>query len=463
MRLSYSSKLEESAWTSAHSWTFIAFAVGMLAEAYIYGLGSFAAAWFTTLPSLLGTLALVWSPLFLILGIAFAGPISDALGRRLTFFFTMALYAVGAVGIFFFSAYAEVLFFLALLLFAAGGEMNTIMAANHEIMPRKYRSKTMFWEINFINVGGVVLGLVGFVAASEYGSLSFSKELVAAMFIPILVVLLFSRLKMPESVRWLEAKGKHAEAAAAVQKHFATVAASATPAAPAAQAAGVKHPSLAIKIFVVTAIAGANAVGFGLMTYSLGYYYYASQIATIILVANLVGFMAGAVVSIMAEKWSRKKVLTYSMVGTFIVTWGIYGLNLSTALFSNSLITFYVILIILNVFVGAGYLAEDTLKGEVWQTTRRGTLTALTRFIAIGAAIPAYYIGLGLSENNYILFNALIWTVGLIGVLVWQFKGIETGQGVSITVASGESPVVSPSSPAMASPGVRALNQADAN
>jgi MFS family permease len=435
----------------------------MLAEAYIYGLGSFAAAWFTTLPSLLGTLALVWSPLFLIIGIAFAGPISDALGRRLTFFFTMALYAVGAVGIFFFSAYTEVLFFLALLLFAAGGEMNTIMAANHEIMPRKYRSRTMFWEINFINVGGVVLGLVGFVAASEYGSLSFSKDLVAAMFIPILAVLLLSRLKMPESVRWLEAKGKHAEAAAAVQKHFAVAAASpSAPAVSSPQAAGAKHPSLAIKIFVVTAIAGANAVGFGLMTYSLGYYYYASQIASIILVANLVGFLAGAVVSVMAEKWSRKKLLTYSMIGTFIVTWGIYALNVSTAAFSDSLITFYAVLIVLNVFVGAGYLAEDTLKGEVWQTTRRGTLTALTRFIAIGAAIPAYYIGLGLSENNYILFNALIWTVGLIGVLVWHFKGIETGQGVSIAVASGESPIVSPSMPSMASTDVRALDQTEA-
>ncbi|MDG6981430.1 MAG: MFS transporter, partial [Nitrososphaerota archaeon] len=270
--MSYSSRLEESAWTSAHTWTFIAFAVGMLAEAYIYGLGSFAAAWFTTLPSLLGTLALVWSPLFLILGIAFAGPIADALGRRLTFFFTMALYAVGAVGIFLFSAYTEVLFFLALLLFAAGGEMNTIMAANHEIMPRKYRSRTMFWEINFINVGGVVLGLVGYIAASEYGSLSFSKELVAVMFIPILAVLLFSRLKMPESIRWLEAKGKHAEAAAAAQKHF-SVGSSPDPSpaqSAAASAPEGSHPSLGIKIFVVTAIAGANAVGFGLMTYSLG-------------------------------------------------------------------------------------------------------------------------------------------------------------------------------------------------
>ena len=462
--MSYSSKLEESSWSSAHTWTFIAFAVGMLAEAYIYGLGSFAAFWFTTLPSLLGTLALAWSPLFLIFGIAFAGPISDALGRRLTFFFTMALYAVGAVGMFFFSAPYQVLFFLALLLFAAGGEMNTIMAANHEIMPRKYRSRTMFWEINFINVGGVILGLVGFIAASAYGSLAFSKELVAVMFIPILAVLLFSRLKMPESVRWLEAKGKHAEAAAAVQKHFATAASAspATAAAPSPSSAGGKHPSMATKIFVVTAIAGANAVGFGLMTYSLGYYYYASQIASIILVANLVGFFAGAVVSIMAEKWSRKKVLTYSMLGTFIVTWGIYFLNISTAAFSNSLITFYAILIILNVFVGAGYLAEDTLKGEVWNTTRRGTLTALTRFLSIGAAIPAYYIGLSLSENNYILFNALVWTVGMVAVLVWHFRGIETGQGVSISVASGEEPLVSPSMPSMATPATRALNQQDA-
>ncbi|MDG6912615.1 MAG: MFS transporter [Nitrososphaerota archaeon] len=436
----------------------------MLLEAYIYGLGSFAAYWFSALPSLLGTLALVWSPLWLIIGIAFAGPLSDALGRRTTFFLTMALYAVGSVGMLISGAYQSVLFFLALLLFAAGGEMNTIMAANHELMPRKYRSRTMFWEINFINVGGVLLGIVGIVAATSYGSLDYSRDMIAVIFLPLLLLLIYSRLKIPESVRWLEAKGKTAEAAALAQKLSAGPAKDDPPvAAPALQAAaGGRRPSTATKIFVVTAIAGANAVGFGLMTYSLGYYYYASQIASIILVANLVGFFAGAVVSIMAEKWSRKKVLTYSMIGTFIVTWGIYFLNISTAAFSNSLITFYVVLVILNVFVGAGYLAEDTLKGEVWNTTRRGTLTALTRFLSIGAAIPAYYIGLSLSENNYILFNALVWTVGMVAVLVWHFRGIETGQGVSIAVASGEGPVVSPSTPAMGTPEARALNQPDA-
>lgn len=439
--MSLSSQLEESRWTSSHSWIFISFAVGMMLEAYIYGLGSFAAYWFSALPSLLGTLALVWSPLWLIIGIAFAGPLSDALGRRTTFFLTMTLYAIGSVGMLISGAYQSVLLFLALLLFAAGGEMNTIMAANHELMPRKYRSRTMFWEINFINVGGVALGIVGIVAAASYGSLDYSRDMIAVIFLPLLLLLIYSRLKIPESVRWLEAKGKTAEAAAVAQKQSPMGAAKADPpGAPAAQqAAGGRHPSLATKIFVVTAIAAANSVGFGLMTYSLGYYYYSGiTIATIILVANLVGFLVGVVVSVKADVWSRKKVLLYSMIGTFIVTWAIYIVNVETALFSNSLVGFYLFLVVLNIFVGAGYLAEDTLKGEVWHTTRRGTLTALTRFISIGMAIPAYFIGLNLSINNYVLFNALVWTVGLIGVLVWQFRGIETGKGLSIAVTSGE-------------------------
>ncbi len=440
MESSVSDVVEESKWTSTHTWTFISFSFGMLLESYIYGLGAFAPYWFNNLPKLLGTVALVWSPLFLILGIAFAGPVSDRLGRRQTFFLTLSLYGIGAIGMLISSAYPLVLFFLALLLFAAGGEMNTIMAANHEIMPRKYRSKTMFWEINFINVGGVFLAVVGIAASAEFGSLLFSREMIAITFLPILVVLVYSRLKMPESVRWLEAKGRKSEATSLAHRLLPTAAASSQPSsgASAIEKAGSRHPSLALKIFVVTAVAGANAVGYGLMTYSLGYFYYYSQVAYIILTANVVGFAVGAVVAIMAEKWSRKLLLTYSMIGTFIVTWIIYAVNLETALFTSSITVFYVFLIILNVFVGVGYLAEDTLKGEVWKTSSRGTLTALTRFISIGAAIPAYFIGVSLSENNYILFNALVWTVGLIAVFVWQFKGIETGKGISIKVTSGE-------------------------
>ncbi|MDG7039195.1 MAG: MFS transporter, partial [Nitrososphaerota archaeon] len=82
---------------------------------------------------------------------------------------------------------------------------------------------------------------------------------------------------------------------------------------------------------------------------------------------------------------------------------------------------------------------EDALKGEVWPTKHRGLYTAIPRVLSIGVidTIAIYYTA-GLSLSQYTLFNALIWTLGLVGAIVWWYRGNETGRGVSLTAASGE-------------------------
>nr|WP_272879688.1 MFS transporter [Sulfoacidibacillus ferrooxidans] len=115
----------------------------MLLESYIFGMASIATNW-VAMPKSLQSLLLAWAPLWLIIGIIVAGPLSDRIGRKNTFYSTMGLYGIGAIGIAFSHTYLTILIFLAVLLFAAGGEMNTIMAASHEMMPTRHRSKTMF-------------------------------------------------------------------------------------------------------------------------------------------------------------------------------------------------------------------------------------------------------------------------------------------------------------------------------
>lgn len=440
--------VEESAWTSVHTWTFIAFSFGMLLEAYIYGLSSVATGWYPVINSFLKSSLLAWAPIWLAIGIIFAGPMADRVGRKTMFYVTMSLYAVGGVGILLSGTYLLVLLFLAMLLFAAGGEMNTIMAATHEVMPRKHRGKAMFWEVNFINVGGVLLAAVALSAA--YGQIIFQREMIGLTFIPILVVLAYSRWKMPESIRWLERKGKTERAAREYAKYYqqGRAQAAAPAGAPAVQAAssaatggamGRRRPGIPLKLFVTTAVATANAVGFGLMTYVLGPYYFPNLTADIILVANLVGFVVGALVATLADRLSRVGMLLYSSVGVAAVTYAIY---LLVPQWSTSLTFFWILLVALNLFVGVNYLSEDTLKGEVWPTEHRGLLTAIPRVVSIGIIDTiAIYATSGFSLSQYTLFNALIWTLGLVGAIAWALRGIETGKGVSVGIASGETGV----------------------
>jgi MFS family permease len=74
------------------------------------------------------------------------------------------MYAIG-IAIFivttlFIPNYVSLLVTLAIMLAAAGGEMNVILTDMHEVMPRKHRSKAAFFLINFINAGFIIVSLI---------------------------------------------------------------------------------------------------------------------------------------------------------------------------------------------------------------------------------------------------------------------------------------------------------------
>jgi MFS family permease len=427
----------EEHWTSTDSWSFWAFGLGMLLEAFIFGMATIATGW-VTMPTFLRSLLLAWAPFWLIIGIAMAGPMADRLGRKNTFYFTMSLYGIGAIGIVFSYSYLLILVFLALLLFAAGGEMNTIMAASHEMMPTRHRSKTMFLELNFINLGGLILAAVSLLSA--YSSVTFQRAMIAVAIVVVVFVLFLARRRTPESIRWLLAKGRTERAQREIERYYGveeyTNRQKLAQREHAAQASLVtRRVGIPLRLFTTITIAFAGSAGFGLMTYVLGPSYFKSLTATILLVATGVGFISGFL-GFWADRLSRKNLLLLGYGGAFIMTAIIY---LTVGAWSKSLALFWALLVVLNLFVNIGYLTEDTLKSEVWPTKTRGTYTALVRFSSIGLYIVTIYVTQNYSLNQYMLFNLLVWAIGLSGAVAWFLRGIETGKGVSLETASGES------------------------
>lgn len=271
--MSETTPVREERWTSTDSWSFWAFGLGMLLEAYIFGMATIATGW-VHMPPHLRSLLLAWAPLWLIIGIAVAGPLADYVGRKNTFYVTMALYGVGAVGIVFSYSYILILVFLAVLLFAAGGEMNTIMAASHEVMPTKHRGKTMMMEINFINLGGFLLAVVSLLSA--YHAVAFQRGMIAATILVVLFVLFLARSRTPESIRWLERRGLHERARQEAEKYYGPEEYQVRQAVRQQkdQAAVPAQVSLGVRFYATTAIAFAGTAGFGLMTYVLGPSYF---------------------------------------------------------------------------------------------------------------------------------------------------------------------------------------------
>lgn len=348
----------------------MSFALGYTLEAYIFTLAPVATGWIKE-PAVLRSLLLSWAPLWLIIGIAIAGPLGDWQGRRTTFYITMACYGVGAIGLFFSSTYTLVLIFLAILLAAADGEM--IMVAVHETMPTKHRSKIAMLGINFINLGGVIIAIVDLTSASS--SVTFQRGMVAATLLFVLSLLLFARVRTPESPRWLMRKGRVDQARAELLRFYGAEEIAARRAAieraqakarqeaqaQTAQAAvrRRRYPPLWLRLVAVIFVAFADTTGFELLTYTLGPVHFPNLTAYIILATTLTGFCSG-VVALWADRFSRRWFLLVGYLGSLVFT-AIAWATESTWI--SALALFWVLLVVLNVFVNLAYITEDTLKG----------------------------------------------------------------------------------------------------
>ncbi len=424
-------------WGPTDSWNFTSFVLGMVLEAYIFGMATIATGW-VAMPVTLRSLLLSWSPLWLIIGIAVAGPLSDRVGRRTTFYLTMTLYGLGAIGLAFSVTYWMILAFLAIMLFAAGGEMNTIMTASHEVMPHRHRGKTMMLEINGINLGGLLLAAVSLLSA--YRGVAFQRGMIAITFLVVLAILFLARSKTPESIRWLRSRGDHARAEDQIARFYGAEQYRAREQAAAAATARAEANGTArrvpmwLRLFATTATAFAGTAGFGLMTYVLGPAHFPKLSAAILMAATLTGFISGFF-AFWADRLSRKMLLLVGYGGSFLVT---LVLSITTGAWAASAAIFFLLLVVLNLFVNVSYLTEDTLKGEVWPTKVRGTYTAVVRFVSIGLYIVTIYVTQSYSLTGFTIFSAIVWAVGLAGALAWFFGGVETGAGASIETASGE-------------------------
>ncbi len=433
-------RVSETRWTQKTTWTFISFVLGLALESYVFSLASIAIYW-VSMPKALGELLLAWAPIWLIIGIILAGPFADKYGRKVTLFATLALYAVGGVILFFGTSYIVILISLAIMLLAGGGEMNSIMVASHELMPRKHRGKATMMIINGINFGGTVLAILALTTATLKGpaAVTVQRNVVAFAVLVVVAILFATRLSMPESFLWLHKKNRTDELEKTIRSYFgpdvyAEAIAQETMESAKPSYVRTRAGSVWFTMIIMIIVSAANTIGFGLMAYNLAFAFFPHLQPTILAIFEGAGFLIGFL-GLIADVVSRKKFLFWSFVGTFVVT-AIVGLT--TKIWLHHMALFWALLVLLAGINSLCYLTTDTLKAEVWPTLHRGTLTAVARFVSIGLYIPTIYIVPNLSPSNYFYFNATVWLVGALAAGAWLKWGRETGSGLSIQVASGE-------------------------
>lgn len=157
----------------------------------------------------IGSIGLVGMALGAVLG----GSIADIVGRKKVFAFTLAMYSIatGLCGLSW--NYGSLLFFRFLVGFGLGGQLPVAVTLVSEFSPVKHRGKFLVLLESFWAAGWLIAALISYVVIPRYGwSVAFFIGAAPALYI------FYLWKAIPESPRYLETKGRHAEAEAIVAK-----------------------------------------------------------------------------------------------------------------------------------------------------------------------------------------------------------------------------------------------------
>ncbi|WP_018296546.1 MFS transporter [Corynebacterium lubricantis] len=148
------------------------------------------------------------------IGASLGGLLADKIGRRQVFALTLLIYGIATGASALSVSVGMLLVFRFFTGLGLGAELPVASTLVSEFAPRKVRGRMVVWLEAFWAVGWILAAIIGtFVVAEGENGWRWGLALGA---VPAAYAL-YIRMKIPESVRFLEEKGRHDEAEAIVQ------------------------------------------------------------------------------------------------------------------------------------------------------------------------------------------------------------------------------------------------------
>ena len=152
-------------------------------------------------------------------GATIGGLLADKIGRRSVFALTLLIYGLATGASALASSVAVLLIFRFIVGLGLGSELPVASTLVSEFAPKKIRGRIIVWLEAFWALGWIFSALIGtFIVANPAFGWRWGLVIGAVPAIYALVI----RIHTPESVRFLESKGKHKEAEAIVQEYEAS-------------------------------------------------------------------------------------------------------------------------------------------------------------------------------------------------------------------------------------------------
>ncbi len=375
----------------------------------------------------------------MLVGALVFGELADRLGRKRLFMVTLAIYAVATILTGFAWNYFSLVFFRFLTGIGIGGEFSAINCAIDEFVPARFRGRTdglinASWNIGAIAASGIALYALGNVGGATWRLVFWFGALLA---VGVLIVRRF----VPESPRWLLARGRVAEARDIVAVVEAASGAQTvvdpdlpiefTPLVPLSGYFGqiaelfratprrlffafVVNLAQVMPYYGILAIAGIAifpAVGM-----------HGQQIPLLYLLGAFCGFSGQVVSSLLMDRWGRRPTMllgfTLSAIGSIALA---YALG-NTVHFVISFAVFSCF----SAWVGSGaYVITSELFPTHLRATGIGLSVAVGRVGAIAAPVVFYALFARAGVAPVFVAMAGIFAAGSLALLWWLRYGVE--------------------------------------
>jgi MFS family permease len=375
------------------------------------------------------------------------GYLTDRFGRKRLFIGTLLLYSVCTILTALSPSYFFLMLFRFLTAIGVGAEYTAINSAISEFVPVRNRGRINALVMNFWPVGALLAALVNLFfinlfAASVGWRIGFAVGAIAALFF------VWMRRSLPESPRWLLAKGRSAEAEETMREiearagqplaeEIAPIAIDATPPQPFFGQITELLTVYPWRVLLGCLLDLSEAFGFyGMFTFITlavlpAVHISVFQVPWFYFLGNVGALAGGLSMLLVIDRLGRK-----ITVPSFYVLAAITAVLLAPATFTHSGLMVLLAFMVANFFVTGAWTSAYPTFSEIFPTHLRSTGIGLSvgvgRIGAIASGPLLIWIAQGPGGISAALMTmGVLWLVGAIAMIPWYFRGIE-GAGRSL-------------------------------